>query len=177
MKRKIMIIKEQFEKLVQFDATKIEHGQDIIINYYGKFLKTSFIGLSKSGKIVSESDGDRFHLTDESNVRLAPLFWLEGNPIRCNDMVYTHDGYALIVAAIESDIVSFCNSTVRLHISKLSFTKQKQKKYGWVNVYKTSCGTVLSEVHRSEAIAVDKMSDVYRSSVNCVDTVFIEWEE
>lgn len=169
-----MITKEQFEKLVPFDAADVEHGQDVIINYYGNFLKTSFIGFSKSGKIISETDADRFHLTDEDNVRLAPLFWLEGNPIYRSHMVYTHDGYALIVDHIESDIVWFRNSTVHLHFSKLFFTKQKQKKCGWVNVYKTSYDDmVLSTVYKSEAIAIVNRS----SSADCVDTIFIEWTE
>ena len=166
-----------FSKLKPFDSA-IQAGTKLTLQLDNNpwHLNTVYIGQTSAGCVVSETSSGTVIISLKEDVRTAPLFWIDDNPVYPSQMVYTTGGYALVVAKYDAqtNVATFSNSAVALHVSKLSYNKPTQKKNGWVNIYKTAEGdTVLSGVHPSKEEAL-ACCCTYRYYVT---TISIEWEE
>lgn len=101
-----------------------------------------FIGVLSSSKVVVE-DNYNSYTFEQSNLRMAPICWIEDKPVYKGDILYIKDiNQTDIVVGIHpnrEEFLSFketgaCYKDNRNNL--LSWTKPKQKKQGWINCYR-----------------------------------------
>lgn len=140
-------------------------------------------GHSADGTICVAGKSGQYYLEYPSELRMAPLAWVEGRPVYKGDVLYRKNIYSMEVIATH---ISSNSLGSYLHFNgnggnesldslcNLTWQKPKTKREGWVNIYFTA-DTGPSK-NTSHAYSTKEQADAMASS-NCVACCRIEWEE
>lgn len=130
---------------------------------------------------------------DAVDIFLTPLGYLDdGIPVYDGDIVYFIDavlsGQSRIVSGIHSygnggESIGFTvydgKNSNWVSFGSVTTIKPKDKKYGWVNVYRAfgSVTRIFGEIHESEYLASRSKDVNYHYDYHYVDTIKIDWKE
>lgn len=115
----------------------------------------------------------------EHSVRMAPLCWVEEQPVYKGDKLW-HTGTEKWITAYALGSFSVPTVTVEgdpagYHIDSLTWEAPKVKREGWINVYPT-CRGVGGVVGGSGTIWATEAMAIQQRGENCESTIRIEWE-
>jgi len=156
--------KKDYSLLRQFDLEAAKRGERLQTKYGDE---REFVGgHSADGTVCVAGKSGQYYLEHPSELRISPLAWVEGRPVYRGDTVYTTEGRAVVVSNTYREyavtdgqwVVECCSAT---------WTKPKQKREGWVNIYPHSDAFYYDT--KEEA---DKLASDYR-----IACCHIEWEE
>lgn len=128
------MIEKDYSLLRAFNLEAAKRGEAIC--YHGIAQPFRFIdGPDASGNFVVD-DAGLFQLYQRSDLRLAPLCWVEGKPVYKGDVLYTCDGVKLPAegASRRGEILVSCGSN--WNTDSLTWEQPKVKREGWVNIVK-----------------------------------------
>ena len=144
----------------------------------------TFLCAHKNSVFVELSASCDSLLLHSDEVKMKPLFWLEGSPVYKGDIVYhitagkgiaVKQIYLSSDPAIKFDKEDFIWSCLESNLSLTPFAKPKTERKGWINIWKCS-----------SAIGVSTGSQVYITKEEAlaglcehglIDTVEITWME
>lgn len=182
---------EQIALLRPFDAEKAKQGHSIYC-IVGASIKraancTYVAGPDILDRVCVSHEGNRLEVLYHRALRLNPLFWLEGKPVYEGDELYYEnfgkvkvdklsnaEGVVLVTYGKESEHSDYLN------ILTLSWEDSRVEKEGWINLFRTSHGVVLtSKVFDTEEQAKERAAQYGQgfSSLEILDTVKITWKE
>lgn len=169
-----MEYKKDYSLLRPFDLESAKRGDNVCWHEDGDTAIEVFF--PKQGGIIPVFNGNDqcgiFTDMDYEQLKMSPLAWVEGRPVYVGDVLYpTTKGAALdsikITSVTNNGDVS--NGYWCIDPNYLTWTKLKQKREGWVNVYPDKCA--VSYRYDTEQQALE--AKVF----NALATVRIEWEE
>jgi hypothetical protein len=141
----------------------------------------TFIAAHKNSVFVELSALTDALLLHSEEVKMKPLFWLEGEPVYKGDVVYhVNLGEGVIVSADdwEETIVNFGNGDEWCYRPLLSFAKPKTERKGWINIWKCSSSIGVStgsQVYANKEAALRGLLGLCDNDL--VDTIEITWME
>jgi len=174
--------KKDYSLLRPFDLEAAKRGDKI--HWSNIPDDVAYIGVTSAGYIAYET-GNESSFCSSSSFRMSPLAWVEGRPVYKGDVLYyKKEGFGISVEGYNPNIeqkTGFIGEVVTE--SKLynkghktwapfdcwSWTKPKQKREGWVNLYPNDVMGNYRFNSRQDATDC--------SSSDVIDTVKITWEE
>lgn len=137
---------KDYSLLRPFDLEKAKQGEPIC--WYLNSMVVLFVGISINKEVVYKNQDDFICFTNADKIKMAPLCWLEDKPVYKGDILYrklpgTNEIQELTVQSIEKctedPFIRFEQENQAEYADNrrknLSWTKPKQKKQGWINVY------------------------------------------
>ena len=175
-------MEKNLDLLHPFDLEAAKRGDEICYKADEKPVK--FVThLSETDFIVEHEAGDRA-IVYYTHLRMAPLCWVEGRPVYKGDRLYREVCKGFVEASCirtQGDFHFLCykkpshgNSAVLGEgVADLSWEAPKQKREGWINIYKGDwCSTV---IYPDEQIANSSPHRLAHAEFVCC--IRIEWEE
>jgi len=143
----------------------------------------TFIAAYKNSVFVELSVKCDALLLHSDEVKMKPLFWLEGSPVYKGDIVYhNHAGKGIVTSAENYEVIgvkfnndNYASACCCWNLSLTPFAKPKTERKGWINIWKCS-----------SSIGVSTGSQVYADKEEALlglvghyllDTIEITWME
>lgn len=177
----------KMEQLKKFNIQDIKDGASLV--WYDQDANRIGIvqyvaGPDKAAEVVVMDDSGYLQMEDRDYFRIEPVAKLEGKPVYPGDkfwLKYEGEVYPVSVKGfknttlqVEEDIpyltyVKISKTPLESSIKDCTWTKPKQKREGWINIYSAYPGLGGPYETKEEA---DHAADVNR-----IDCVKISWEE
>lgn len=169
-------MKKDYSLLRPFDLEAAKRGEKICWHEDGDTAVEVFF--PKQGGVIPVFSGNDqcgiFTDADYYALKMSPLAWVEGRPMYKGDKLWhTGRNFFVVIQDRNGSNENVCDfpghiSPLFANDEYLTWTKPKQKREGWVNIYKDSTEAYIHQDRKS----VDENSDECR--VACLR---IEWEE
>lgn len=167
-------MEKDFRLLRPFDLEAAKRG-DMLIDTYGDQCKYVAGPHHVTKEVVVEFTGDLGFITGKAtDLRMAPLAWVEGKPVYKGDVLW-HEVIGRVEVSALHEASPPCVEVVGRKdypwISALTWTPPKVKREGWVNILEEGrlAGLI---IHPSR-----KYADESAKLTGRIACVRIEWEE
>lgn len=172
---------KDYSLLRPFDLEKAKQGEPIC--WYLNSGLVRFIGITLKQEVVYENQDGFLCYATSNKIKMAPLCWLEDKPVYEGDILYrklpgTNEIQELTAQCIEETygdvFIQFglCNAEYADNRRQcLYWTKPKQKKQGWINVYPDDNQHIGLNTYTTKAFA-----DLYANKITRIACVPFEYE-
>ena len=132
----MMEYEKDYSLLRPFDLDAAKRGESICCATGAD--ATYICGPNSLNSIVVQWHDDRFSVMHISNIRMKPLFFVEGKPVYKGDVLFNTTG-AIVRRVVSMRIGCgevLCEDGIGYDINELTWSAQpKVKREGWINVY------------------------------------------
>lgn len=138
---------------------------------------TYIFGPNRIDSIVVQWPDDRFGITIISNLRMKPLFWVEGKPVYKGDVLWHNVGKCSVSVDDHGAREGlFVCKGLTYDFKFTTWEKPKVKREGWVNIYpRISSGS--NQSRSVQSIYGTKCEADNNALGDRIACVRIEWEE
>jgi len=146
----------------------------------------TFLCAHKNSVFVELSASCDSLLLHSDEVKMKPLFWLEGKPVYKGDVVYHVTAGKGIVARksgvccdiqVEFSTNNYVWDCLESNLSLTPFAKPKTERKGWINLWKGSSGIGVSTGNIIYTNKEAALRELLGDTVDLVDTIEITWME
>ena len=160
---------KDYSLLRPFDLETAKRGEPIMeIDFSWPII---FCGTTTNGQVIFVEYSDKSGGNQEvDDIRMAPLAWVEGEPVYKGDTLYSNIGPRIVVGSDMEYLRCVVNTEDPWELfkaSSLTWNKPKVKKSGWMNSYDSGEHYVYPTKDRADAMAT-------HSRKACIE---IFWEE